>query len=195
MDSVPFFGAHQAGIDTPAQEFLQFAAFDLTSSDDNDLRALLVDWTAAVAALSTGETFEPTPETPGAPPTDTGEAAGLGPQRLTVTIGFGPGVFGAGGQDRFGLARRQPPGLAPLPAFGGESLDRMRSGGDLCVQACAESPQVAFHAMHVLTRLANGVATLEVRPNPSCDQRSHQSVSTHAAQSDGVQGWNRERAR
>ena len=159
-EAIDFYGPHQAGIATSAQEFLQFASFDLTSTDGNDLRALLVDWTAAAAALSAGRAFEPAPESPGEPPTDTGEAAGLGPQRLTVTIGFGPSLFGAGGKDRFDIGGERPALLTPLPDFGGESLDPKRSDGDLCVQACAESPQVAFHAMHVLTRLANGVATL-----------------------------------
>ena len=36
----------------------------------------------------------------------------------------------------------------------------MSSDGDLCIQACADDAQVAFHAIHVLTRLAEGVATL-----------------------------------
>jgi deferrochelatase/peroxidase EfeB len=42
----------------------------------------------------------------------------------------------------------------------GESLEPERSDGDLCVQACADDPQVAFHAVRNLTRIARGVATL-----------------------------------
>jgi len=93
-------------------------------------------------------------------PTDTGEAMGVGPSRLTITIGFGPSLFGLGGKDRFGLGRKQPRSLSPLPPFRGESLDPDRCGGDLCIQACADDPQVTFHAVHVLTRLASGAATL-----------------------------------
>jgi deferrochelatase/peroxidase EfeB len=85
---------------------------------------------------------------------------GLDPARLTITFGFGPSLFGSAGQNRFGLASQHPGALAPLPSFGGESLDPDRSGGDLCVQACAENPQVAFHAIHVLTRIASGAATV-----------------------------------
>jgi hypothetical protein len=87
--SVPFFGAHQAGISTPAQEFLDFAAFDLTTTSGEDLRALLKEWTAAAAALGAGKVYRPTPESPREPPADTGEALGLDPARLTITIGFG----------------------------------------------------------------------------------------------------------
>lgn len=158
--AVPFNGPHQAGIDTPAQEFLDFAAFDVTSSSIDDLRDVLKQWTAAAAALTAGRPYEPSPEGMDVAPTDTGEAIGVGPSRLTVTIGFGPSLFGSGSEDRFGLARKRPRRLATLPVFRGESLDPNRSGGDLCIQACADDPQVSFHAVHVLARLASGAATL-----------------------------------
>jgi deferrochelatase/peroxidase EfeB len=159
-EAIPFSGAHQAGIATPAPEFLDFAAFDLTSPSVDDLREILKGWTAAAAALTAGGIYEPTSEDEKEPPADTGEALGLGPARLTITIGFGPSLFGSRGQDRFGLAGRRPVVLNELPPFRGDSLDPNRSGGDLCVQACAEDPQVAFHAIHVLTRAAGGAATL-----------------------------------
>jgi deferrochelatase/peroxidase EfeB len=145
---------------TPAQEFLDFAVFDVTSEFIDDLRDVLKEWTAAAAVLTAGEPYEPVSEKASDAPIDTGESAGLGPSQLTITIGFGPSLFGSAGQDRFGLKRRRPEALASLPRFRGESLDPARSGGDLCVQACANDPQVAFHAIHVLTRLANGAATL-----------------------------------
>jgi deferrochelatase/peroxidase EfeB len=157
---VSFYGPYQAGIATPAQEFLNFAGFDITSSSLDDLRDVLKQWTAAAAALAAGRPYEPSQEGDDLPPTDTGEAIGAGPSRLTITVGFGPSLFGAGGEDRFGLARKRPSRLAELPAFRGESLDPDRSGGDLCIQACAEDPQVAFHAIHVLARLASGAVTL-----------------------------------
>ena len=157
---VPFYGSYQGGIATPAQEFLDFAAFDVTSSSGDDLRDILKQWTAAAAALTAGRPYEPSPEGTDVAPTDTGEAVGVGPSRLTITIGFGPSLFGARGEDRFGLAGKRPRKLAPLPSFRGDSLDPDRSGGDLCIQACADDPQVSFHAIHVLARLASGAATL-----------------------------------
>ena len=42
----------------------------------------------------------------------------------------------------------------------GDGLEADHSDGDLCVQACAADPLVAFHAIHVFMRIASGVATL-----------------------------------
>jgi deferrochelatase/peroxidase EfeB len=95
-----------------------------------------------------------------APPDDTGEAIGLPPAKLTLTFGFGPSLFRAGGRDRFGLADRQPESLRRLPHFPGDHLDPERSDGDLCVQACADDPQVAVHAIRNLARIAFGRASV-----------------------------------
>ncbi|HZE04158.1 MAG TPA: iron uptake transporter deferrochelatase/peroxidase subunit [Solirubrobacteraceae bacterium] len=157
--AVPFYDARQAGIATPAQEFVELAAFDVTSDASDDLRGLLQAWTEAGAALTAGRPYEARPSGPGQPPTDTGEAVGLGPARLAITVGFGPSLFGSKGS-HLGLARLRPSALRRLPPFRGESLDPALSGGDLCVQACADDPQVAFHAIHVFTRIAGEVATL-----------------------------------
>jgi deferrochelatase/peroxidase EfeB len=91
-----------------------------------------------------------------APPQDTGEALGLTPARLTVTFGLGPSLF----DERFGLAGRRPPPLRELPALPGDELDPERSGGDLCVQACADDPQVAFHAVRNLACIGRGAVTV-----------------------------------
>jgi deferrochelatase/peroxidase EfeB len=91
-----------------------------------------------------------------APPADTGEALDLPAARLTLTLGYGPTLF----DGRFGLSGRRPAALAELPAFPGDALDPARTGGDLCVQACADDAQVAFHAVHNLTRIGLGAVTL-----------------------------------
>jgi deferrochelatase/peroxidase EfeB len=158
--AVSFYGAHQAGIATPAQDYLSFAAFDLTSNAVEDLRSLLQQWTAAAASLTTGRPYQPVTQEPSQPPDDTGEAIGLNVAQLTITIGFGPGMFGSPSEDRLDLAHLKPPMLHPLPAFQGDSLEPNSSGGDLCVQACANDPQVAFHAVHVFSRIASGTASL-----------------------------------
>jgi deferrochelatase/peroxidase EfeB len=95
-----------------------------------------------------------------APPADTGEALGLGAASLTVTFGLGESVFRLDGRDRFGLARQAPGPLRPLGPLPGDRLEPQRSGGDLCVQACANDPQVAFHAVRDLARLARGGAVM-----------------------------------
>jgi len=156
--TVPFYGAHQAGIVTPAQDDLQFAALDMVSDSIADLRNLMRAWSTAAAKMARGELIGPV-RTGNRPPGDTGEAIGLPPSRLTVTFGFGPTLFGSGGKDRFGLRGRRPAPLVDLPAFVGDALQPDVSGGDLGVQVCADNQQVAFHAMHELIRLAIGIAT------------------------------------
>ncbi|MCW2842366.1 MAG: peroxidase [Nocardioides sp.] len=160
-----FRGEHQAGIVTPAQDRLHFAAFDVTTQSRAQLVALLKAWTAAAdrmtRGLSAGE-IGPVDGADNLPPDDTGEAIGLTPGGLTITFGFGPGLFrDADGKDRFGLADRRPQALVDLPHFPGDNLDPARSYGDLCVQACAEDPQVAVHAIRNLARI--GFGTVAVR--------------------------------
>ena len=52
---VPFYGDHQAGITTPAQDRLHMAAFDVITEDRGELIALLKDWTDAAAAHDGGQ--------------------------------------------------------------------------------------------------------------------------------------------
>lgn len=154
---VEFYGAHQAGIATATQEHLQFGAFDMVSGSREDLRGLLAEWSRAAALLARGRPVGPL-QTGGRPPADTGEAVGLGPSALTVTFGVGSSVFAAGGGGRFGLAGLRPGPLAELPPFAGDALAPAICGGDLGVQVCADDPQVAFHAMHNLIRIASPAA-------------------------------------
>ena len=161
----PFFGEHQAGITTPAQDRLHFAAYDVSRTTDRaDLIELLQDWTYAASRLTQGLDVTEDGAVGGsdvAPPDDTGEAQGLPAAGLTITFGFGPTLFTtADGVDRFGLADRRPAALVDLPHFSGDTLDESISGGDLCIQACADDPQVAVHAIRNLSRIAFGRAAL-----------------------------------
>ncbi|MBO3751611.1 deferrochelatase/peroxidase EfeB [Streptosporangiaceae bacterium NEAU-GS5] len=154
-DPYPFYGAHQAGIVTPAQDRLHFIAFDVITDDRAELAALLQDWTAAAARMTQGKdagALGAVGGVPEAPPEDTGEAQGLPASGLTLTVGFGPSLF----DHRFGLAAKKPAALADLPRFPGEALIPGISGGDLCVQACAHDPQVAVHAVRNLARIGFG---------------------------------------
>lgn len=158
-------GEHQPGITTPVQDRLHFAAFDITTTSRARLISLLKEWTLAAERLMDGGPAGPVGPVEGdyrLPPDDTGEAIGLPPSKLTLTFGFGPGVFvDEDGKDRFGLKDRQPEGFAPLPHFPGDNLDPARSNGDLCVQACADDPQIAVHAIRNLARI--GFGTVSVR--------------------------------
>ena len=156
---VAFRGDHQAGIVTPAQDRLHFAAFDVVTSSRDELVALLTAWTAAAEQMTTGHTVGDEASYD-APPNDTGDALDLGASNLTITFGFGPTLFEKDGKDRFGLKARQPKALRRLPHFSGDQLDAAHSDGDLCIQACAADPQVAVHAIRNLTRIAFGTAVL-----------------------------------
>ncbi|MER7534624.1 iron uptake transporter deferrochelatase/peroxidase subunit [Streptomyces sp. NPDC097704] len=152
--AVPFHGAHQAGIATAVQDRLHFASFDVKTTDRDELIQLLKEWTRAAERMTAGAevgdgAYGGLPE---APPDDTGEALGLKPSRLTLTIGFGPSLF----DGRFGLKDKRPGALVDLPKFPGDNLDPARSGGDICVQACADDPQVAVHAIRNLARIGFG---------------------------------------
>jgi deferrochelatase/peroxidase EfeB len=154
---VPFHGEHQAGIATAAQDRLHFAAFDVEDGlRARDVRDLLGEWSRAAERMTAGRLVGDNAGEQLAPPADTGEALGLTPARLTVTFGLGPSLF----DDRFGLAASRPEPLRDLPALPGDELNPDRSGGDLCVQACADDPQVAFHAVRNLARIGRGAVTV-----------------------------------
>ncbi|MFT4213923.1 MAG: iron uptake transporter deferrochelatase/peroxidase subunit, partial [Microbacterium sp.] len=160
-----FFGDHQAGITTPVQDHLHFASFDMMArTTRDDLVELLQDWSYAASRITQGLDVSATGAVggdPEAPPDDTGEALGLTANGLTITFGFGPTLFQtADGEDRYGLAALRPSGLAELPAFLGDDLAPSFTGGDLCIQACADDPQVAVHAVRNLSRIAFGRARL-----------------------------------
>ena len=157
-DSVePFYGVHQGGILTPAQRHTYFATFDLDAQKRADVIALLLVWTEAAALMSRGEMAPSQGSDPDAP-ADIAETIGLSPSRLTITFGFGPGLFVKDGKNRYGVAASRPPALIDMPRFTGDQLIADRTGGDISVQACADDPQVAFHAIRRLSQLGTGMA-------------------------------------
>ena len=160
---VPFRGERQAGIITEAQDRMHFATFDVTTDSRADLVDLLKEWTHMAERMTRGEeTFRDGAVglNPYAPPMDTGEALGLPASQLTLTIGFGPSLFLKDGKDRFGIAAQRPEPLKDLPKFPNETMDAARCGGDICIQACANDPQVAVHAVRNLARVAFGTAAV-----------------------------------
>ena len=155
--AVPFYGEHQAGVTTTQQERLMFAALDVTTTDRQELARMLGRWAAMVSRFTQGKPVSDAPPADEQAPLDTGEAMDLGPYSLTVTVGFGASLF----DDRFGLADQLPAALTPLGTVPGDAVMREDiSGGDLCIQACADDPQVVFHAVRNLVRAARGTAVL-----------------------------------
>ncbi len=146
--AIAFRGSTQAGIAQPVRPQAQawVAAFDLLPGIGKaDLAGLLGGWTRAGGELTLAQPRGDSDDT---------VVAGLGPSGLTITVGFGPSLFGQAG---IPLSAR-PAALAPLPAFPGETLDPARSNGDLALVVAADDPMVVAHAARTLSRLANGTA-------------------------------------
>jgi deferrochelatase/peroxidase EfeB len=152
-----FYGnGHQAGIRTEPQKYSVFMTYDITATTATDVQVLLARWSGAIAQMTRGATIgNPEPPRVDAIGLDSGEALNLGPEGLTVTIGLGPGLF----DDRFGLASKRPALLEALPALPSDQLVASSTGGDLSLQACANDPQVAYHAIRNLSRMARGTAS------------------------------------
>lgn len=142
--TVPFHGAHQAGVATPPQTYGAFAAFDLRPGVAKEslgrLMRLLTDdarrLTEGRAGLADAQP----------------ELAGV-PARLTVTFGFGPGLF-----TKVGLDHERP--LTDLPEFGTDRLEDRWSGGDLLVQLCGEDAVTLAHALRLIVKDARDFATV-----------------------------------
>jgi deferrochelatase/peroxidase EfeB len=157
----PFYGgAEQAGIKTPQQRFTFYMTFDLTSPLRSDLQVLLARWSGAIAQLMKGQTIgQVEPLGTGAVGFDTGEALNLGPASLTVTVGLGPKVF----SDSYGLADKKPALLRNLITLPSDAMLPGLTGGDLSLQVCADDPQVAYHAVRDLARIAKDSGTASTR--------------------------------
>lgn len=142
--TVPFFGTHQAGVDTAAQAHGVFVGLDLHDDVDREglvrLMRILTDdaarLTQGVPALADSE-----PE------------LALAPARLTVTFGFGPDLVARAG-------RTSPTWLAPLPAFGVDQLRPEFSDGDLLIQIAGDDPLTVAHATRMLLKDARGFASI-----------------------------------
>jgi deferrochelatase/peroxidase EfeB len=154
-----FYGeAEQAGIKTPPQRHVFYMTFNLTATRQQDLQVLLARWSGAIAQLVKGEPIgvvEPTRAN--GVGRDTGEALDLAPAALTVTVGLGPKIF----TDAFGLSQHKPPLLRELARLPSDALAPYLTGGDLSLQACADDPQVAYHAIRDLARIAKDTGVAE----------------------------------
>jgi len=152
---VPFYGEHQAGIVTPAQRHIYFLVLDLHTTDLKEIREVFKRWTAYASLLSKGENILPYGDNPHVPPADTGEADSLNAYKLTLTFGVSTSFL-----RKLGLSEQLPPDFAELPVFPRDQIRKEFSGGDICIQSCADDPQVAFHAVRQLVRQGRSSVTM-----------------------------------
>lgn len=156
--TVPFFGAHQAGVDTDAQAHGLFVALDLLDGTTrDDLVRMMRILTDDAARLTQG-----TPALADSEPELAASPAGL-----TVTFGFGP---------RF-VARARgaaPAWLKALPPFAVDRLLPEFSDGDLLLQIGADDPLTVAHTARMLLKDARSFAA--VRWSQQGFRRAHGSV-------------------
>lgn len=146
-----FYGKHQAGIVTPAQRHIYFLVLDLDTTDILKIKEIFKNWTAYSKNLTLGKNVKPYSKNAYVPPTDTGEADSLDTHNLTLTFGVSSSFF-----TKLNINHLKPSELHDLPHFPRDQLQNEYTGGDICIQACADDPQVAFHAVRNLVRVARG---------------------------------------
>lgn len=154
--AIPFYGKCQSGITTPIQRQVYFAVLDLATEDLETIRGIFKSWTTYIARMMQGELVEAYKSNTMLPPTDTGEAVGMGTERLTITVGVSPTFL-----DKLKLSSKKLPEFEDLPKFARDQLQEDFTGGDICIQACAEDAQVAFHAVRNLLRKGREHLTLK----------------------------------
>jgi dye decolorizing peroxidase len=144
--TVPFYGKHQAGIETPPQAYATFLGWNLKPGTSLvEARRLMTLLTDDSARLTQGEAALP----------DNDPYLALNPARLTATFGFGPGFF-----TKLGLEGKKPVGFGELPAFSIDKLQPEFSGGDLLIQLGSDDPLTLSHAVRQLTRTARSFASI-----------------------------------
>ncbi|GEK29920.1 peroxidase [Kurthia zopfii] len=154
-NKVNFYGKNQPGITTPAQSNIYFASLTVLVKTKEELQKLFKDWTPAAVKLMNGEKIAAQTNDM-VPPPDTGEAKGMDAQNLTLTFGVGPSLF-----KKFDFGDKKPAELKNLPHFPKDQIEENYSHGDICIQACADDAQVAFHAIRNLVRIASGRVTMK----------------------------------
>lgn len=137
-DTVPFYGPHQGGIDTPPQAHAAFVGLDLKPGADRQrVIGLMKVWSQDAGNLAAGRTSLTDAEP---------ELTDL-PSRLTVTFGFGPRLF-----EIVGLVDQRPSWLHPLPAYPIDRLDPAWGQTDLLMQVCSEDPITLAHVQRELIK-------------------------------------------
>lgn len=152
----PFYGEHQQGIITPQQTYVYFLVLDLATESLDEVREVFKTWTTYAARLIQGKNVKEYAKNHFVPPADTGEADDLSAYGLTLTFGVSPSFL-----QKLGLQDKAPKELKDLPLFPRDQLKEEFSGGDICIQSCANDAQVAFHAVRQLVRVARANVTMK----------------------------------
>lgn len=144
-DKISFYGARQAGVDSPLQAHGVFIGLTLNDDSDADrLAAMMRLLTDDAARLTQGR---------GAL-ADLDEELAAAPARLTITFGFGAEVFDRTNPDL------KPSWLKPLPEYSIDQLDPAYTGGDVVIQIQGDEPLSVAHARRMLLKDARAFASV-----------------------------------
>jgi len=143
-----FYGAHQNGIEIPAQANVSVIAFDLNAGIDKAAAGRLMRvWSSDTAKLTQGLPVIG----------DITPGAEENPAKLTATFGFGFSFY-----EKLGIADKWPIVEKAIPAF--KKIDKLQpqwSGGDVVVQIAGDDPLAIFHLAEMLRRDAKPFATVK----------------------------------
>ncbi len=149
--AVPFAGAHQAGILTPAQAQATLVSFDAIAADRLTLQEALAALGSRANQLAAGN-VNPLLEIDD-PPADSGILGPVNqPDGLTVTTAFGGSMF----DGRFGLAGLRPRHLTAMPSFATDVLDPDQTHGDVLLAIGANQRDTVVHTLRELLRVTRG---------------------------------------
>lgn len=143
--TVAFDGEHQAGIAIPEQSFCKLIAFNLKDGKHTteDVVRLMRLWTDDARRMCGGRAG----------------LADLEPENLrstanlTITVGYGRTLL-----DKTGRSDRAPEWLGDLPAYSRDELRPEWSGGDICLQLCADDRFTLAHAARFMVKGARSYA-------------------------------------
>lgn len=141
--TVPFYGAHQAGVDTPAQIYTKFLGFNLLDPSRENYEAISRIVTDDAARLTQGEPALG----------DTEPEVAANPARLTITMGVGRTLLEQ-------LDVPIPDSLPPIPAFKTDALDPRWGQTDLLLQVGSDDPLTLAHAQRMLTKDLSTLTTI-----------------------------------
>lgn len=141
-----FHGAHQAGVETPAQMYSTFLGLNLREKSAQKGEAVLRILTDDADRMMRGEPAL----------IDSDPDLALNPAGLTVTVGLGRNFFTA-------VARENLiPGQFPeIPAFSTDALDPYWNSTDLLVYVGSDDPVTLAHAVRVLAKDLSTLCTVE----------------------------------
>ena len=137
--TVAFDGEHQAGIATPQQSLCKLIAFTVKDGRQTreDMVRLMRLWTDDARRMCGGR----------AGLADLEPENLRSPANLTITIGYGRSLL-----DKLGLSAHAPEWLADLPEYSRDELRDEWSGGDICLQICADDRFTVAHAARFMVK-------------------------------------------